>query len=108
MLLLALAARADDELVRRLVLARLEALGRLAPGRRPVLAALCATTVRVIDRVHHDRAHGRANAEPARATRLADRDVAVIGVRDRADRRHAFLAHAPRLTRLELENGPAG
>src|SRR5262249_23921767 len=100
--------RADNEAVRRLVLARLGALGRLAPGGHPVLAALGAAAVGVIDGVHGDRTHRRARAAPARAAGLAGRFVHVIGVRHRADRRHARLAHAARLPRAQSQNGPAG
>src|SRR5262249_52407949 len=48
---------ADDEPVRRLVLACLVTLGRLAPRGCPVLAALGAAAVWMIDGVHGDRAH---------------------------------------------------
>src|SRR3990170_2668918 len=83
--LLLFRSAADDVLIGRLVLARFRALCRLAPRRRPVLAALGAPAVRVIDRVHGDRAHGRTRALPARAARLAGDLVHMVGVRDRAD-----------------------
>ena len=53
-------AAADDELVRRLVVAGLVALGRLAPRRHRVTAALgaaFAAAMRVVDRVHRGAAH---------------------------------------------------
>src|SRR6185369_10417620 len=56
-------ARADDELVRRLVLAGLGPLGGLAPGGDRVTAAggaAFAAAVRVVDRVHGDAADVRA------------------------------------------------
>src|SRR5665647_943668 len=83
----------DDVLVGRLVLARLGALGRLAPRRRPVLAALGASAVRMVDRVHGDRAHGRATALPARAAGFARDLVGMVGVRHGADGRHAPVSY---------------
>src|SRR6185295_10635103 len=105
--LLARMARPNDKTVRRLVLARLGALGTLAPGGRPVLATLGAPAVGMVDRVHGDRAHGRARTPPARATRLAGRLVHMVGVRHGADRCHAVGPHAARLAGVEAQNGPA-
>jgi hypothetical protein len=57
-----------------------------------------ASAHRVIDRVHRDAAVVRAPAEPARAPRLAERDVRVVDIRDLPDRgaalevNHADLA----------------
>src|SRR6185295_4037979 len=99
--------RPNDKTVRRLVLARLGALGTLAPGGRPVLATLGAPAVGMVDRVHGDRAHGRARTPPARATRLAGRLVHMVGVRHGADRCHAVGPHAARLAGVEAQNGPA-
>src|SRR5689334_5097508 len=100
-------ARPNDEAVRRLVFARLGALGALAPRGRPVLAALGAAAVGMVDRVHGDRAHGRARTLPARTTRLAGRLVHMVGVRHGADRRHAVGPHAAGLAGVEAQNGPA-
>src|SRR6185503_6803897 len=44
------------------------------------------TAVRMVDRVHGNTAVGRADAEPAVASCLADRDVLVVGVGQLADR----------------------
>src|SRR5688572_15843664 len=66
----------DDEAIRVLPVARLEALGRLAPRRHRVAAArrLAFTAAeRVIDRVHRHAADVRLLAEPAVAAGLADR-----------------------------------
>src|SRR6185295_75002 len=93
--LLALAAGTDDELIRRLVLARLGPFGRLAPGRRPVLAALGSAAIGMVDRVHGDRAHGGARPLPTRAAGLADGLVQMVGVGYRTYRRHAFSENAP-------------
>src|SRR5690606_5871869 len=60
----------------------------LAPGRHRVATtrrAALATTVGVVDRVHHDAADGRANALPAAAAGLAPVDVRLLGVADGAD-----------------------
>src|SRR4029078_9616468 len=94
-----------DELVRALVVARLEALGRLVPRRHRVTAArglAFATAQRVIDRVHRDAAHVRALAQPAAATGLADRDVLVIDVADLADRPEALHVDLADLARRHL------
>src|SRR5262245_7443541 len=99
---------ADDEPVRRLVLARLVALGRLAPGGGPVLATLGAATIGMIDGVHGDRAHRGPGAAPAGSPSLAGDLVHVVGVGDRSHRRHALLAHAPGLARIEAQDRPAG
>src|SRR5262245_18122446 len=99
---------ADDEPVRRLVLARLVTLGRLAPGGGPVLASLGAAAIGVIDGVHGDRAHRWPGAAPAGSPSLAGDLVHVVGVGDRSHRCHALLAHAPGLTRIETQDRPAG
>src|SRR4029079_6533775 len=44
-----------------------------------------ATTVRVVDGVHHDTADGRALALPAHAAGLSPVDVGLLGVADLAD-----------------------
>src|ERR1700761_1376166 len=101
----------DDHPVRNLVVARLVALGALAPGGDRVTAtrgAAFATAVRVIDRVHHDAADMRADALPAVAAGLAHRLVRLVGVRHRADRRHAFAAHDAQLAGRQLQLGIAG
>src|SRR5262245_35446715 len=99
---------ADDEPIRRLVLARLVALGRLAPGGGPVLASLGATAIGVIDGVHGDRAHRRPGAAPAGSPGLAGDLVHVVRVGDRSHRRHALLAHASGLAGIEAQDRPAG
>ena len=95
-------AAADDESVRPLVVAGLEALGLPAPRRGRVAAAgglALAAAHRVVDRVHRDAAVVRPPAQPAVAAGLADRDVLVLEVADLADRRVALdvdLAHLAR------------
>src|SRR5206468_163863 len=86
--LLACVPRGHDEFRGGLVLARLLALGRLAPRGHRVAAAggtAFAAAMRVIDRVHGDAAIVRTPTEPARAPGLADRGIHVIGVRHRAN-----------------------
>src|SRR5215212_5163090 len=103
-LLLARVAARHDEFLRRLIVACLLALGGEAPrGDRMTAAggAAFAAAVRVIDRVHRDAAVVRHAPHPALAARLADRDVHVIGVRDRADGRHAAAKHQALLARIE-------
>src|SRR5881227_1035879 len=103
-LLLARVAARHDEFLRRLVVARLLALGGKAPrgDRMPsARGTALAAAMRMIDRVHRDAAIVRHAAHPAFAARLADRDVHVIGIRDRADGRHAAAEHQTLLARIE-------
>src|ERR671913_1717075 len=89
--LLADGATTDDELVALLVGATGASLG-LAPGADRVATTgglALATTVRVVDRVHGDTTHGRADALPALAAGLAPVDVRLLGVADLADGRAA-------------------
>src|SRR4028119_515020 len=96
--------RPDDHLVRRLVVARPRALGRLAPGgdrvaaaRRPAFAA----AVRVVDRILGDTAGQRALAHPARASGLGEVLVLVVRVGHRAHRRHAIAVDVALLARVQ-------
>src|SRR4029453_16650110 len=86
---------------------RLVALGRLAPRRHRVvtLALALATTHRVVHRVHDGAAHGRAEAAPAHAPGLADRDVLVVEVADLADGGHAVYGDQPDLARGQSQRG---
>src|SRR5919205_380363 len=96
------AAVAHDHVRGALVLARLVAARRLAPGRHGVTAArglALAAAVRVVYRVHRDAAHRGADALPARAARLAVRDVLVLDVPDLPDGRVADHGDAPDLAR---------
>src|SRR5206468_12105705 len=87
--------RPDDELVGRFVVTGAGTLGRLAPGGNRVTAArgpAFATAVRVVDRVLGDAAGKRALAEPPVAAGFGEVLVGIVGVRHRADRRHAVRA----------------
>src|SRR3982750_2478277 len=89
--LLLLATR-DDHRLRALVVARAIALGQRVPRRDRCLAlagAAFAAAVRVVDRVHRDAAHGRADALPAPRAVLAVLAQAVFLVRHLADPRPA-------------------
>ena len=70
-------------------------------GCRPPRGAALAAAVRVVDRVHHHAADARADALEAVAAGLADVLVRVVGVRHRADRRHALLPHQAQLARRQ-------
>src|SRR4029434_6708931 len=85
----------------------LVALRRLAPRshRMVALALALAAAHRVIDRIHDRAADRRAEAAPADATRLADRDVPVVEMAALADRRHARQRDQPHLARGQLERG---
>src|SRR5436190_590019 len=88
---------AQDEFLRRLVGSRLLALGRLAPRRCPMFAAVGATAIRMIDGIAGNTTGNRTCTPPARPPGLADDLVDVVGIRDRTDRRPAFGAHHARL-----------
>src|SRR6476661_2770487 len=86
-LVLAGTATTDNELVARLVLTG-AALG-LAPRADRVATTgglTLTTTVRVVERVHHDTTDGRALALPAHTAGLAPVDVRLFGVADLTDR----------------------
>src|SRR5690606_2948703 len=104
-------AIADDELRRALVLASLVTLGRHAPRRDRVRVALAglrlATAVRMVDRIHHDAADGRAHAAPARRTRLAELLEVVLGVADLANRGAALGRNLAHLARTQAKRGIA-
>src|ERR1041385_2705421 len=94
----------NDEALRTFVLTGLLAFGREAPRRDPVLAALGAAAMRMIDRVHGNAAVVRHAAFPALASRLADGGVHVVGVRHRADRRHATTMHETLFRRAQTQD----
>src|SRR5882672_206825 len=103
-LLLPRVAAFQDELGGGLVLAGLLALGGEAPRRDRMPAtggAPFAAAVRMVDWIHRHTAIVRPPAQPARAAGLADRDVHVVGVRHRPDRRHAAAADQALLSRIE-------
>src|ERR1700733_8731728 len=86
---LVLAAAAADQPVTGLVLMAGAAL-RLAPRADRVATARAlalATAMRVVDRVHGDATDRRTLALPTVTARLAELDVAVLGVADFADGR---------------------
>src|SRR5437762_6613333 len=75
---LSLAAAADDERIRPLVVARLISAGRLAPRSHRVTSArglAFTTAVRMVHRIHNHAAIGGLNSQPARASRFSDGDV---------------------------------
>src|SRR5205085_9830335 len=91
-----LAAR-DDERLRALVVAGAVALGEVAPrvDRMAAFAGLAlAATVRVVDRVHGDAAHRRADAHVALDAGLAQLAQAVLFVGDFTDGGAALDVHA--------------
>src|SRR5690606_33958067 len=66
--------------------------------------AAFAAAVRMVDRVHGHAAIVRALAAPAGAAGLAVVDVAVLGVRHRADRRHARAMDNALLARVQAQD----
>src|SRR2546421_671817 len=97
-------ATRNDEFLRRLVVAGLLALGREAPWCGPLLAAVSASPVRMVDRIHRDAAVVRHAPHPALAAGLADRDVHVIRVRHRPNRCRAAAMHQALLARVEAQD----
>src|ERR1039458_3703474 len=96
----------DDPLIGPLIIAGLEAAGRLAPGCHGVPSAgslAFAATVRMIHRVHGDAAVVRHLAQPAFPSGLAQRDVLVVHVAHLADRRHAVERHAADFSGRQLQ-----
>src|SRR6266702_3285335 len=106
-LLLPRVAARNDELGGGLVPAGLLALGREPPrrDRMPTArGAALAAAMGMIDWVHGDAAVVRSPAEPARPPRLADADVHVVGIGDRADAGHAAAVHEPLLAGIEPQD----
>src|SRR5687767_2675910 len=96
------AAVAHDHVRGALGLARLVAARGLPPRRHGVAPArglALAAAVRVVDRVHRHAAHRRPDTVPARAPRLAVRDVLVLDVPDLPHGRVADDGDAPDLAR---------
>src|SRR3954449_10732528 len=102
--LLARVAADHDELGGGFVLAGLLALGREAPWRDRMAAALGAAAVRVIDRVHGDAAVVRHAALPALTAGLADRGGYVVLVRPRAGGREGPGMPQALLGRVEAQD----
>src|SRR5262249_21151914 len=87
--------------------AGLLALGGEAPRRHRVPTAGCAAlaaAMRMIDRVHGDAPIVRTFAHPTFAPGLADRNIHVVRVGHRADRRHAAAIHQALLGGIEPQD----
>src|SRR5215218_9702684 len=99
-MLLAGTPASDDELVAWLVRLTSTALGLTPRADRVTAAGGLALTaaVRVVDRVHHDTADGRALALPAHTAGLAPVDVRLLGIADLADGGAAAHVDATDLT----------
>src|SRR5215469_7349937 len=101
---LTLVTALDDHARRALVAAGAIALRRRAPRAHRI--ATCSrlaftTTVRVIDRVHCNATHRRADAAPAVRASLTDLTEAVLFVADFTDRCAAFNVHAADFARTQ-------
>src|SRR4030095_7527138 len=91
----------DNESLRTFILPGLLALGREAPRRRPVLAALGAAAMRVVDWIHRYAAVMRHAALPALPASFADRGIHVVRIGDGANGSHAAAVHQALLRRVE-------
>src|SRR5580700_9569056 len=98
-------ATLQNHVIGALVVARLQALGVLPPGRHGMRIALAglalAAAVRVIDGVHRQSPRRRADAAPALGACLAVAPQIVLVVADFADGCAAVDVHAARLGRLQ-------
>src|SRR5262245_22342978 len=83
----------DNESLCAFILPGLLALGREAPWRGPMLAALGAAAMRVVDRIHRDAAVMRHTALPALPASLPDRGIHVVRVGNGANGRQASAMH---------------
>src|SRR6185312_15271814 len=94
-----------------LVVARLVALGRRAPRADRVATtggAAFTTAVRMVHRIHHHAAHGRADALPAFGAGLAELAQVVFRVADFADRGAALHRDAAGFARTQAQRGITG
>src|ERR1700722_4321965 len=103
--MLAFRPAADDQIVRRLFLARLVSLGGLAPRRLGMVSfrLALATAMWMVNRVHRNSTHVTALAEPSRAPGLADRNIFMVEIADLADSGAAIRLHHPLLARRQLQ-----
>src|SRR5574343_389899 len=98
----------NDHAVRALIAAGTVTLGGLTPrvDRYTTFAgATFTTTMRVIDRVHGDTTHRRANTTPALSPRLADLAQVVFLVAHFANRGAAFDVHTANLAGAQTNLG---
>src|SRR5450759_3490822 len=106
--LFAAPARADDQIVRFLVLATRALAERWHAPRShrmaPTLRLALAAAVRMVNRVHGRSTHGRALSTPAVTSCLADGDVRMVDVTDLADRGPAGERYAAHLARGETQH----
>src|SRR6266849_5578914 len=94
----------NDHAASALVLAGLVAFCEGAPGTHRILACgglAFTSTVRMVDRIHRDAAHGGSHAAPADAAGLADRLEAVLFVADLTDGGAAIDVHLADLARTQ-------
>src|SRR5258708_24368941 len=99
---------ADNELVCALVVARLVAASRLAPGCNGMASAgslALTAAMRMVNRVHGHAAIDRLLAQPDVAAGFADGNVLVVHVADLSDGRHAIDQDFARFARRQLDQG---
>src|SRR3989338_705118 len=96
-----LKATAHDHAAGALVATRAETLGRHTPwtDRMTTGSSLTLTaTMRMINRIHHHTAHGRADTAPTHRTGLANRTQAMFGITHFTKGRFAIDMHLADLT----------
>src|SRR6185312_6057318 len=96
---------------RALVVAGLVTLGRRAPRAYRMAAAggaAFAAAVRVVDRVHHHAADGRADAKPTFRTGLAELLEAVFRIADLADGGAALDRNLAHFAGAQAQRGVTG
>src|SRR5262245_45218912 len=86
-----------DKLVGTLVITRFVTQRRLTPGSHRVIALdpTFATSVRMVDRIHHHTANRRPHTHMTDTSGLTQSDVLVVEIADLADRCHAIHVDEP-------------
>src|SRR3989338_7749466 len=105
-----LKATTHDHAAGALVSACTEALGRYTPRAdrmTPGSSLAFTTTMRVIYRVHHHTAHGRADTTPTHRTSLANRAQTVFGITHFTQCRLAIDVHFADFTGAQTQLGIA-
>src|SRR5205085_9934272 len=98
-----------NELIGSFVVSCFVAQSWLTPRSHRMIAldTAFASAMRMIDRVHDDATHRRANSHVPRTPGLSNRDVLVVQIADLADRRNTVDVHQPHFAGRKLHVGVA-
>ena len=102
-----LALPLHNELVGSFVVARFITERRHSPRSHGVVPfnSAFATTMWMIDRIHHNTSHGWPNSQVPRASGFSNSDVFVIEIPNLSDRGHAVDVHQADFARRKLHMG---